>query len=259
MPSAEEPEGGRHRNWPRINARRLLQLRLGTALSREDFAKSCGVSARQLALWEENHGMPIQLSSFKKLAKGCSCDPRELMLTEEPPHLVTTVADLIATNIAIVAEAQDFLYVTGSRSRDMDYLNAIVRRLEEVPTLIHRRVLFGPPRTSEMRAHIEALLAIAAQAAKWVTGVERMIIGMYEDDRNFPPEAAICMNERRALIVLPSVEGNWTYNTAVVFEQQSVVRGWKNWIDSICAAVDAIGSAADIPPVRDAAPKANRQ
>lgn len=258
MPSTGQPEGGRLRNWPRINAKRLLQLRLGKALSRENFAKSCGVSSRRLAFWEENHGMPIQLAALGKLAKGCSCDPSELMLTEEPPRLVTNVAELIATNIAIVGEAQEFLYVTGSRSRDADYLGAIQSRLEEIPTLIHRRVLFGPPRTTEMRNHIEALLKIGAMAAKYVTGIERMIIGVYEDDRNFPPEAAICMNERRALIVLPSVESSWAYSTAVVFEQQSVVRGWKNWIESICAGVDAIVSAADIPPVRDTAPKANR-
>jgi hypothetical protein len=59
------------------------------------------------------------------------------------------------------------------------------------------------------------------------------------------------MNERQALIVLPAIEGNWGYSTAVVFEQQTVVKGWKIWIESIFNMHPHIERPTEVPPVRD--------
>lgn len=219
-------------------------------MSQPDFARHCGVSEKQLGEWESPENVRVNIQTIKKLAGGCQCTPADLILHESPPELIVSANAVIQRNMRIVQEAREFLFVTGSRSRDKEYLDAITQVLRANPNLLHRRVLFGPPRTEAMHAHIAELLEIKSASPKYVEGNERLVIAFYEEDRNFPPEAAVCMNEREALIVLPSTDGTWKYNTAIVFEQQPVVKGWKIWIESIFTQHQRIDNALEIPAIR---------
>jgi len=71
-------------------------------------------------------------------------------------------------------------------------------------------------------------------------------IGVYASVRTYPSEATICLNERMALFVLPSIHGAWRYDTAVVFEEPAVIEGWRRWIEEMYRAGKPIVTFADI-------------
>ncbi|WP_193789792.1 hypothetical protein [Nocardiopsis lucentensis] len=52
----------------------------------------------------------------------------------------------------VVRAAESHLAVTGSRSRDVAYLEVIEKALAVRPTLVHYRLLFGPPRNGALHA-----------------------------------------------------------------------------------------------------------
>ena len=62
--------------------------------------------------------------------------------------------------LATVAGARECLVVTGSRSRDRGYLEAIEAVLAERPSLVYYRVLFGPPHHQVLKDHLLELLRL---------------------------------------------------------------------------------------------------
>src|SRR6266508_4050858 len=71
-----------------------------------------------------------------------------------PADVVTTVDALLAAMLEVVREAREYLVVTGSRSRDLPYLQQIEEALRERPRLVHYRVLFGSPTNRLLRDHL---------------------------------------------------------------------------------------------------------
>lgn len=250
MSEVSATSAGRAETWPKVNSARLLRERHQRAMNRPDFAAYCGFSERRVAAWETGPSR-IHPSSLDRLAKRLEIEPRDLLLESIPPQLITGTSHLVQCNIEIVMNAREFVYVTGSRSRDLEYLNAILTALDQQPSLVHRRILFGAPRTQQMREHVLELLALKKSRPEYVAGSQPIGLAIYESDRSFPPEASICMNERRALFVLPSVCSPWEYDTAIVFETNAVIEGWKRWIDSIFNSCSQIKRPSDVPPVRE--------
>src|SRR4051812_43397862 len=109
----ENNRGGPRERSPRLDSERITRARLALGLTIDAFAKRCKVSAKQMGEWERNPGIKINMQSLRKLAAGTQVAAKDLILESGPPRLISTHADLMAENLTIVAEAEQFLYVTG--------------------------------------------------------------------------------------------------------------------------------------------------
>jgi hypothetical protein len=160
--------------------------------------------------------------------------------------LLTNHEEIVRANLEIVTSANNFICATGSRSRDKLYLDALEKRLIENPKLVHYRVLFEKPFNLVFHDHLKNLLSIRNPANR-TDGPRTLIITMYRVlKRNFPTESALCLNEKKALIVLPSQSGAWGYDTAVLLQDQKVIEGWRRWIEGMCASGQKLESVQAI-------------
>lgn len=234
-------------NSPVVNAARVTELRHKAALTQAQLADLCKLSEERIGDLEQKN-CHVHPGTLKKVAAALNAQPEDLLLVIAPPKLVADAQELVACNIDIVRSARQFLYLTGSRSRDADYLQSVVSALTEHPELIHRRILLGPPRRQEMHQHVLELLSTNHQG-QYVRRQQKLGVAIYESDRHYPAEVAICMNERRALVVLPSIKGGWGYDTAVVFEDPEVIDGWRRWVDALFDSAREIHSPDEVPPV----------
>ena len=119
------------------------------------------------------------------------------------PRLLATVADLRAAMLATVCGARDCLIVTGSRSRDPEYLTAIEAALAERPGLVHYRVLSGPPHHRVLRDHLTQLLELRDPGDRSL-GVKTLHLGIVEDIVTVP-ERFFCASEQMAAVPIPSL------------------------------------------------------
>jgi hypothetical protein len=103
----------------------------------------------------------------------------------------------------VLREAQECLVVTGSRSRDVPYLEAIEEALREKPALVHYRVLFGPPHHQVLKDHLAELLNVRDPDDRRL-GFKTLHIGIIEDTQR-RPERFFCACERSAAVVIPSM------------------------------------------------------
>lgn len=231
---------------PMIDTLRLKKERNKRGLGQVQFAELCGIGVRRMGDLERSPLPYVQPRTIKKIAEALGLAPGELIREENPPLLISNQEDLVAENLRIVETAHEFLYVTGSRSRDDDYLAAIAASVESKPDFVHRRILFGPPRSEEMFAHIRGLLGAGDPRRRFVRRVQSVGIAICSDQKNYPAEACICMNEKRALLVLPSIISPWQYDTAIVFDNASVIAGWKSWVDTMFRTATQISEPAQL-------------
>ncbi|HET9896706.1 MAG TPA: helix-turn-helix transcriptional regulator [Streptosporangiaceae bacterium] len=117
------------------------------------------------------------------------------------PKLLATFADLRAAMLATVSGAHHCLVVTGSRSRDREYLAAIEAVLAERPSLVHYRVLFGPPHHRVLRDHLMRLLELRDPEDRSL-GIKTLHLGIVEDT---VPERFFCASEQMAAVPIPSL------------------------------------------------------
>jgi hypothetical protein len=107
-------------------------------------------------------------------------------------------------------------------------------KIEEIitarPELSHIRIVFGTPITKQILEHIERLVALKSGGED---RFGKLMLARYENPNLYPAEAAVCMNEKKALYVLPSITGAWRYDTAIVFEDPKVIEGWQRWIEEM--------------------------
>lgn len=158
--------------------------------------------------------------------------------------------DLVAALVAVVEEAEHCLVATGSRSRDERYLEAIEKKVEGTG-IVHYRVLCGPPHWGVFRAHLARLLEIKSSFA--IAGNPRMFIGMMRDLIR-EPERSLCANERRAVVVLPSLNGRERYDTALDLEGEEYGLGYIRLVQEMYAASEPLDRAehvAALPVLRE--------
>jgi transcriptional regulator with XRE-family HTH domain len=122
---------------------------------------------------------------------------------------------LLAAMIEIVQGAREFLAVTGSRSRETAYLEAIERVIARSPDLVHHRILFGPPRHQVLIDHLQRLLALRDVHDR-PHGVKTLNIGIVDDVLE-APERFFVASESEAVVVVPSLSGAESFDTGVVF------------------------------------------
>jgi hypothetical protein len=137
-------------------------------------------------------------------------------------YLIRTHEQLIDTSLTIINEAEQILVTTGSRARDKKYLDTIQSKLRDNPRLIHYRVLFATPHNQILKDHLQELLKIRNPASREY-GYQTLYIGSFTN-MLIEPENHICANEKKALIVLPSVSGIGSYDTGLVLQEAETAK-----------------------------------
>jgi len=129
-------------------------------------------------------------------------------------RLVTSPEQLLAEMSQVVQGAEDYLVVTGSRSRDPAYLAGIEQALQERPRLVHYRLLFGLPHHQVLKEHLLRLLALRDPESR-AEGKKTLYIGIV-DDLQGEPERFFCASEGRAVATLPSLTTAGDFDCGVV-------------------------------------------
>jgi transcriptional regulator with XRE-family HTH domain len=129
-------------------------------------------------------------------------------------RLVTSPEQLLAEMSQVVEGAEDYLVVTGSRSRDPSYLAGIEQALQERPRLVHYRLLFGLPHHQVLKDHLLRLLALRDPESR-AEGRKTLYIGIV-DDLLGEPERFFCASEGRAVATLPSLTTAGNFDCGVV-------------------------------------------
>lgn len=138
------------------------------------------------------------------------------------PRLIAGFGELQEALIATVSGARDCLVVMGSRSRDEKYLKAIEVALAEHPSLIHYRVLFGPPHRRVHKEHLLALLGLRDPEDRSL-GIKTLHLGMVEDV-TASPERFFCASERMAVVPIPSLTSHEAFDSGVVLGAPAAAR-----------------------------------
>jgi hypothetical protein len=124
--------------------------------------------------------------------------------------------------LATVAGARECLVVTGSRSRDRKYLEAIEVVLAERPSLVCYRVLFGPPHHQVLKDHLLELLRLRDPGDRSL-GVKTLHVGMVEDVAA-SPERFFCASERMAVIPVPSLTSHEAFDCGIALGADAALR-----------------------------------
>lgn len=113
---------------------------------------------------------------------------------------------------ATLEEVCSDLAISGSRSRDTVYLNAIEATLTARPELVHYRVLFGPPRHQVLTDHLLRLLELRDPADRSLG--KTLHIGMVAADPG-TPERFFCASETSAVVPIPSLTSAEAFDSGV--------------------------------------------
>ncbi|NLT55118.1 MAG: XRE family transcriptional regulator [Actinomycetales bacterium] len=141
--------------------------------------------------------------------------PRSVVpVTGDGLHLVADYSDLQAAFAEVIDGARETLATTGSRSRDPDYLTRIEKAVAGHPGLTHYRVMYGPPRTSMLKDHLIRLMELPDRQ-------DQVRIGVF-DDLYRDPERFLCVSEKAAVVVLPSLTSTSNFDSGLVVTDPDV-------------------------------------
>jgi transcriptional regulator with XRE-family HTH domain len=198
-------------------------------LDKHDPNGSCGVTPSMLSGWERGrHTTSVKYRAM--LASYYGQPPEELFAhqdaqlatAEETPRLLAGHRDLRRALISVVEQADGHLAILGSRSRDTPYLHMIENVLAERPELVHYRVLFGPPRHSELREHLLRLLELRDPADRSL-GLKTLHIGIVDDDPG-TPERFCCASDRAAVVPIPSLTSAEAFDSGILLGAKTAER-----------------------------------
>lgn len=139
---------------------------------------------------------------------------------------------------------------TGSRSRDPEYLDSIEGLLAS-SEVVHYRVLGGPPHWAVLKSHLHRLHEMRKAAAPG--GDPRILIGIVDDFRR-EPERFIVANERRAVLILPSLNGMEHFDTALQLDGEEYGMAYVRLVQGLYAASRPLETEDDVcalPVVRE--------
>ncbi|WP_199565264.1 XRE family transcriptional regulator [Spongiactinospora rosea] len=176
-----------------------------------------GVTPSMVSGWELNQHA-TSMGHRKTLCEIYGQPPEVLFahqdqgLMRSAPKLLASVPELRRALLATVQGARDCLVVMGSRSRDLAYLKAIEEALEQRPTLVHYRVLFGPPFHQVLADHLVRLLELRDPADR-SHGLKTLNIGLVDDLGT--PERFFCASERSAVVPIPSLTSLEAFDSGI--------------------------------------------
>ena len=200
-------------------------------------------------------------NSLRKINSELDRAKIELKATESKPfgpehhresiRVIRTHDELATELLSIVNDAERWLVCTGSRSREQNYLEAIENRLRSLPSLVHYRVLYGPPHNELFKRHLTQLLSIRDPADR-VYGLQTLYIGMFNNSM-LEPEKFVSANEKRALVVFPSLTGVGRFDTALVLSDPQDVDSLIRYVQELyrCSQiVESPSEVAQLPVLR---------
>ncbi|MDH6130249.1 XRE family transcriptional regulator [Kitasatospora sp. GP82] len=135
-------------------------------------------------------------------------------------RLLTRWTDLVEAMVEVVSTAQEWLVVTGSRSREKSYLAAIETAVAQVPDLVHYRVLYGPPHHQELTDHLLRLLELRDPRERR-NGHPTLRIGVVEQPAAM--ERFFVASETLAVAPLPSLHGAHGFDCGVLLGPEAAV------------------------------------
>jgi transcriptional regulator with XRE-family HTH domain len=190
-------------------ARGATQEQIVAALDAVSASGSSGVTASMLSGWEL--GRHVTSPRYRIMLSALFAAPAEVLFAHQDGAsdasgelvLLAGPGMLREAMLGVVERAEEVLMVTGSRSRDRPYLEAIEGRLAAVPELVHCRVLFGPPRRPALREHLSRLLRMRDPEDRSL-GVKTLCLGIIDDPGAYP-ERYLCVSEREAVTPIPSL------------------------------------------------------
>lgn len=125
-------------------------------------------------------------------------------------RLISDEKKLHEAQLKIASEANEFLFATGSRSRDEVYLKMIEARLRAVENLTYTRLLFGEIRRDELSRHCESLTTDPALKTR------ARICEITDLSRH--TEAFFVVNEKEAVVIIPSLNAIGKFDTALIMK-----------------------------------------
>lgn len=166
------------------------------------------------------------------------------------PRLLAGFTDLQKALLETVAGARECLVVTGSRSRDRTYLEAIEDALAGRPSLVCYRVLFGPPHHQVLKDHLMALLRLRDPGDRSL-GVKTLHVGVVEDTMAVP-ERFFCASEQMAVVPIPSLTSHEAFDSGIVLGASAAARLLDHGRQAYAAArrVETAGDIAALAVLR---------
>ncbi|MGW0949871.1 XRE family transcriptional regulator [Streptomyces sp. NPDC002623] len=151
---------------------------------------------------------------------GASVSALEESGTAVVVRVLTRWADLTEAMIEVVVTAQEWLIVTGSRSREKSYLSAIETAVAQVPDLLHYRVLYGPPRHRELTDHLLRLLDLRDPRERR-HAAQTLRIGIVEQP--WMRERLFVASECAAVVPPPSFHGAEGFDCGILLGREAAV------------------------------------
>ncbi|WP_239695021.1 helix-turn-helix transcriptional regulator [Streptomyces sp. DvalAA-19] len=158
--------------------------------------------------------------------------------------VLTRWTDLVEAMVDVVAGAREQLVVTGSRSREKEYLAAIETAVAQWPDLVHHRVLHGPPRHHALADHLLRLLELRDPSA-CRNGIKTLHIGMVEPTEAL--ERFFVASETAAVVPLPSFHGAEGFDCGVLLGREAAV-GLVHHGREACASARPVDVPSTPPP-----------
>ncbi|WP_369228958.1 hypothetical protein AB5J56_00710 [Streptomyces sp. R21] len=153
--------------------------------------------------------------------------------------VLTRWMDLLEAMVEVVDCAEEWLVVTGSRSREKSYLAAIETAVAQAPDLVHYRVLYGPPRHPELTDHLLRLLELRDPRERR-HGVQTLRIGIVEQMTAM--ERFFVASESSAVVPLPSFHGAQAFDCGILLGREAAV-GLVQHGREACASARPVESA----------------
>ncbi|MFF2191117.1 XRE family transcriptional regulator [Streptomyces sp. NPDC058155] len=169
-------------------------------------------------------------------------------------RMLTRHTDLLAAMVGVAAGAREHLVVTGSRSREKAYLEAIETTVAQQPDLVHYRVLYGPPRHRGLSDHLVRLLELRDPGERR-NGVKTLHVGMVEQPEAM--ERYFVASETAAVVPLPSFHGADGFDCGVLLGREAAVGLVQHGREACASArpVETMGAVRALPLRHGATPE----
>jgi hypothetical protein len=141
--------------------------------------------------------------------------------THERLRLVKSGGELTAALLDVVRNSEECLVTVGSRSQAPTYLQEIELTLQKRPELIYYRILIGPLHSQLLKDHLLRLVRIRGPKIDRDAGAT-LHISIINDLTQYP-ERFFAVNEKSAVITLPSANSPMNFDTGLIISDPTYV------------------------------------
>lgn len=136
-------------------------------------------------------------------------------------RIVRTKKELYDELYSVIDEANQYLVVAGSRSRDEKYLRKIRDKISSSSHLEFYCVLFGRPRNKVFTDHLREIFNLVPPA-RTQDGTSNLHVALLPFGGRFP-ERFVCANEKKAIVPIQSLNRIDEHDTALILTNPQLV------------------------------------